>query len=49
MLARIYPKQYKGSPAQRNVSAITFAGTVLGTLAFGVCSLLHLSESQIAT
>jgi len=38
MLSIIYPKQYKGSAAQRNVSAITFAGTVLGMLIFGYTS-----------
>jgi len=35
MLSTIYPKQYKASAAQRNVSSITFAGTVLGMLIFG--------------
>ena len=34
-LARIYPDEYANSPARRNVSSITFAGTVLGTLIFG--------------
>lgn len=38
MLSRIYPVDYKASPAQQNVSSITFAGTVLGTLVFGVSS-----------
>jgi len=35
MLSTIYPKEYKASAAQRNVSSITFAGTVLGMLIFG--------------
>jgi len=35
MLATIYPKTYKGSSAQANVSSITFAGTVVGQLFFG--------------
>ncbi|KAK4549562.1 hypothetical protein LTR36_006559 [Oleoguttula mirabilis] len=35
MLATIYPDQYARSPAQSNVSAITFAGTVVGQLFFG--------------
>ena len=35
MLAMIYPKQYKSSPAQSNISAIAFAGTVVGQLFFG--------------
>jgi hypothetical protein len=30
MLAKIYPDSYTSSPAQRNVSSITFAGTVVG-------------------
>jgi hypothetical protein len=30
MLAKIYPDTYTSSPAQRNVSSITFAGTVVG-------------------
>jgi MFS family permease len=34
-LARIYPDEYANSPARQNVSSITFAGTVLGTLIFG--------------
>lgn len=57
MLARIYPTEYAASPAQQNVSSITFAGTVFGTLVFGVSSralskpvqrsLIVLSTSQI--
>lgn len=35
MLKRIYPKEYKGSAAQRNIGAITFAGQVFGQLLFG--------------
>lgn len=35
MLAKIYPDAYTSSPAQRNVSSITFAGTVVGMLIFG--------------
>lgn len=35
MLSTIYPTAYKASAAQRNVSSITFAGTVLGMLIFG--------------
>lgn len=38
MLAQIYPKEYKGSSAQANVSSITFAGTVVGMLLFGYTS-----------
>ena len=38
MLSSIYPKQYKNSPAQSNVSSITFVGTVLGQLFFGYTS-----------
>lgn len=38
MLSTIYPKQYKGSSAQANVSSITFAGTVVGMLFFGYTS-----------
>lgn len=30
MLGKIYPDAYASSPAQRNVSSITFAGTVVG-------------------
>jgi hypothetical protein len=30
MLGKIYPTAYASSPAQRNVSSITFAGTVVG-------------------
>lgn len=35
MLSTIYPDAYKGSPAEANVTAITFAGTVVGMLFFG--------------
>lgn len=35
MLGKIYPDAYAKSPAQRNVSSITFAGTVVGMLIFG--------------
>lgn len=35
MLAKIYPTEYANSSAQSNVSAITFAGTVVGQLFFG--------------
>ncbi|KAF2097716.1 phospholipid transporter [Rhizodiscina lignyota] len=35
MLQRIYTTEYTNSPAQKNVSAITFAGTVVGHLLFG--------------
>lgn len=38
MLSAIYPKEYKGSAAQANVSSITFAGTVVGMLFFGYTS-----------
>lgn len=38
MLKRIYGKQYTGSSAQKNVSSITFAGTVLGIFIFGYTS-----------
>ncbi|KAF2735824.1 MFS general substrate transporter [Polyplosphaeria fusca] len=38
MLATIYEKEYENSSAQANVSAITFAGTVLGMLFFGYTS-----------
>jgi len=35
MLSTIYPKTYKASSAQKNVTSITFAGTVIGMLLFG--------------
>lgn len=35
MLAKIYPTSYANSPAQSNVSAITFVGQVVGQLVFG--------------
>ncbi|CAD0015233.1 unnamed protein product [Aureobasidium pullulans] len=38
MLGKIYPTAYASSPAQRNVSSITFAGTVVGMLIFGYTS-----------
>jgi MFS family permease len=38
MLGKIYGKEYTGSNAQKNISAITFAGTVLGQLIFGYTS-----------
>ncbi|KAI4744322.1 MFS phospholipid transporter Git1 [Aureobasidium sp. EXF-12298] len=38
MLGKIYPVAYASSPAQRNVSSITFAGTVVGILIFGYTS-----------
>lgn len=38
MLSTIYPTAYAHSPARRNVSSITFAGTVLGQLLFGYTS-----------
>ncbi|KAH0383993.1 MFS phospholipid transporter Git1, partial [Aureobasidium melanogenum] len=38
MLGKIYPVAYASSPAQRNVSSITFAGTVVGMLIFGYTS-----------
>ena len=38
MLSTIYPKEYANSPAQANVSSITFAGTVVGMLFFGYTS-----------
>lgn len=37
-LSKIYGKQYTNSPALKNVSAIAFAGTVVGQLTFGVFS-----------
>jgi hypothetical protein len=38
ILTRLYGKAYTGSNARKNVSAITFAGTVLGQLVFGYTS-----------
>ncbi|KAK4987093.1 glycerophosphoinositol permease [Elasticomyces elasticus] len=38
MLKIIYGKAYSSSPAQSNVSSITFAGTVVGMLIFGYTS-----------
>ena len=38
MLGRIYGTAYTGSSSQKNISAITFAGTVLGQLVFGYTS-----------
>ncbi|KAH6713869.1 major facilitator superfamily domain-containing protein [Leptodontidium sp. 2 PMI_412] len=38
MLGKIYGDRYTGSSAQKNISAITFAGTVLGQLVFGYTS-----------
>lgn len=38
MLSTIYGKAYTGSSAQRDISSITFAGTVLGQLIFGYTS-----------
>ena len=38
MLGKIYGDEYKGSSSQKNISAITFAGTVLGQLIFGYTS-----------
>ncbi|KAJ5595080.1 Glycerophosphodiester transporter GIT2 [Penicillium hispanicum] len=38
MLSKIYGKLYSGSTASQNVSAITFAGTVVGMLIFGYTS-----------
>ncbi|CZT45853.1 related to GIT1-Glycerophosphoinositol transporter also able to mediate low-affinity phosphate transport [Rhynchosporium secalis] len=38
MLGKIYGGRYKGSDSQKNISAITFAGTVLGQLIFGYTS-----------
>lgn len=35
MLSIIYKKEYTASAARRNVSSITFAGTVVGILIFG--------------
>lgn len=38
ILSVLYPKVYNNSPASRNVSAIVFAGTVVGGLFFGYTS-----------
>ncbi|KAI6714219.1 hypothetical protein JHW43_003256 [Diplocarpon mali] len=38
MLGKIYGDAYTGSSAQKNISAITFAGTVVGQLVFGYTS-----------
>ncbi|KAJ5612520.1 major facilitator superfamily domain-containing protein [Penicillium lagena] len=38
ILSTLYPKAYSDSPASQNVSAITFAGTVVGMLIFGYTS-----------
>ncbi|PKY03177.1 inorganic phosphate transporter [Aspergillus campestris IBT 28561] len=38
ILGTLYKDAYNGSPASQNVSAITFAGTVLGQLVFGYLS-----------
>lgn len=38
MLKTLYTTEYTGSSAQRNVSSIAFAGTVVGQLAFGYLS-----------
>lgn len=38
MLSTIYPDAYNMSPASQNVSAIAFAGTVVGMLIFGYTS-----------
>jgi MFS family permease len=38
MLGKIYGKEYTGSSAVSNISAIAFAGTVLGQLVFGYTS-----------
>ncbi len=38
MLGKIYGDRYTGSSAQKNISAITFAGTVVGQLVFGYTS-----------
>jgi MFS family permease len=35
ILAKVYPDQYDNSPAQSNVSSITFVGTLVGGLIFG--------------
>ncbi|EMC99616.1 hypothetical protein BAUCODRAFT_29991 [Baudoinia panamericana UAMH 10762] len=38
ILAILYPTQYVNSPAQSNVSSITFVGTLIGGLIFGFTS-----------
>lgn len=38
ILTRLYGKEYTESSARKNVSAIAFAGTVLGQLIFGYTS-----------
>lgn len=38
MLSTIYTDAYNKSPASQNVSAIAFAGTVVGMLIFGYTS-----------
>ncbi|KAI9780381.1 MAG: hypothetical protein M1835_004511 [Candelina submexicana] len=38
ILTKLYPTQYKGSAAARNVNSIAFAGTVVGQLLFGYFS-----------
>lgn len=38
ILSTIYPDTYNNSPASKNVSAIAFAGTVVGMLIFGYTS-----------
>src|ERR1035437_10215931 len=38
MLKAIYKDEYTKSSAQKNISAITFAGTVVGQLIFGYTS-----------
>lgn len=35
MLSKIYPDDYKGTTAGKNVASIAFAGTVFGQLLFG--------------
>lgn len=35
ILATLYPKEYKNSPAQSNVGSIAFVGTLIGNLVFG--------------
>ncbi|KAL9113918.1 MAG: hypothetical protein Q9227_002052 [Pyrenula ochraceoflavens] len=37
-LSKVYQTEYTSSPAQKNVSAIVFAGTVVGQLVFGYTS-----------
>lgn len=38
ILSKLYPTQYRGSAAARNVGSIAFAGTVVGQLLFGYLS-----------